>query len=284
MFLTQLIKAAALILLAAGILATGVTLLAGPEPAPKHPAAQVRSAAPAAAREKGEEPADARALLDRAIKAAGGADRLARLRAVTWKVNGSLFFNDQERPASFTGSVQAPDQLRIDLDAFAVKMLNGVLVINGDKEWVKAANKGLENYLKMVTFDIGFRQDVYGIRSAQLLLPLRDKEVQLSLLGPTKINDRPALGITAKRQGRPDLNLYFDKETGLPIKIEMQVKGEKDAQERTHEYFLDDWKEFDGIKHPTKITYHRDGHKRFQGELSDIKPLEKLDDSTFAMP
>ena len=44
---------------------------------------------PAARSAAGDEPSDAKAILDRGIKALGGQDRLEKLKAATWKAQGS---------------------------------------------------------------------------------------------------------------------------------------------------------------------------------------------------
>jgi hypothetical protein len=41
---------------------------------------------------------DARALIDRAIKAHGGADKLAKHKAETWKAKGTMYAGDMKAP------------------------------------------------------------------------------------------------------------------------------------------------------------------------------------------
>jgi hypothetical protein len=250
---------------------------------------QVLGERPAAAREK--RPADpARAVLERPVQALGGEQKLRSLPAVTWRATGTIHAGEQKLPVKFDGAAQGTGQIRLQLDAVLNESgLKLLIVLNGDNEWVHSANdnKGVEGKLVKLTksvLDGGLRHELYGIRSAQMLLPFRDERVTLAPLGEIKIEDRPAVGVTVTRKGRPDLNLYFDKETGLPVKGEMQIKGAKDAQEVAHEFRLGDWKEFGGIKHFTTLTLLRDGQTVFEAELSDIKPQEKLQESTFSKP
>jgi hypothetical protein len=51
----------------------------------------------------------------------------------------------------------------------------------------------------------------------------------------------------------------------VPVKGEMQVKGEKDVQEVTHEFRIGGSKEFGGIKHFTTITVVWGGKTVFEG-------------------
>ena len=56
------------------------------------------------------------------------------------------------------------------------------------------------------------------------------------------------------------------------------------GKEVTQEVLYSDYKEVDGIKHPMKITINRDGDKCLDGETTDLKLVEKLDESEFAKP
>src|SRR5262249_46294553 len=113
---------------------------------------------------------------------------------------------------------------------------------------------------------------------------LKDKAVKLTPLGEMQVNDRPALGLKIVRKDRPDVDLFLDKESKLPIKCQLRVKEPKQDQEVTHQWYFSGFKDAAGAKHPMKVTLHRDDKKLFELELSELKIEEKVDDSTFAMP
>src|SRR5262249_2214571 len=117
-----------------------------------------------------------------------------------------------------------------------------------------------------------------------MLTNLKDNAVKLTPLGEVKVNDRPALGLKIVRKDRPDVDLFLDKETTLPVKCQLQVKEPKQDQEMTHAWFFSGYKEIDGVKHPMKVALHRDDNKLFELELSEVKIEVKVDDNTFAMP
>ena len=86
------------------------------------------------------------------------------------------------------------------------------------------------------------------------------------------------------RKGRRDIDLYFDKESGLLVKTETRVKDEGSGQEVSEETFVTDYKEVQGVKQATRFTINRDGKPFMEGEATDIGLAEKLDASVFAKP
>jgi hypothetical protein len=74
---------------------------------------------------------------------------------------------------------------------------------------------------------------------------LTDKGFTLTPLADIKVNDQPAAGLKVSYKGQPDIRLYFDKETGLPIKYAYQAKRSGDKKEVLHETILSDYREPD---------------------------------------
>jgi len=102
---------------------------------------------------------------------------------------------------------------------------------------------------------------------------LKDKWLKLSPLGEMTICDRAALGIKVARKGHPDLDLYFDKETHLPLKCSLKVWKRGDL-EVTIEWLFSEFKEFAGFKHPTKIALTNENEKVLELEIVEIKAEE----------
>jgi hypothetical protein len=229
---------------------------------------------------RADDQAEARALIDRAIKAAGGEANLAKLKAFTCKGKGKATADNQEVSISCEATMLDLDKSRLDMDAEvnAMKMMVSI-VVNGDQAWAKA-NERISDAPEEVRAVL--KADLHALRIAQMLVPLTDKAYQLSPLGELKVGDRPALGLRVTHKDHREVSLFFDKETGLPVKCELSVIDMKDGQEVPHEFLLSDPKETDGIQHFTRITFKRDGKQFLEMELSDIKPQDKLDDSAFA--
>jgi hypothetical protein len=231
---------------------------------------------------RADDQADMKALVDKAIKAAGGEAKLKTFQAFTWKAKGTVHIGDKKAEITIDASMQAADQCRLDMTAEIDGQTRNVsLVINKDKGWFKGpkqANAIPKEILPALLTD--FR----ALRLAQMLLGLKHKDCKLSALGEVKVGDQDAVGIKASRKGFADVDIYFDKKTALPVKCQAQVIDNKENKELSHEFFFSDPKDTGGVKHFTKILFKRDGNKMIEVELSEIKSVDKLDGSIFAKP
>jgi hypothetical protein len=228
-----------------------------------------------------DDQAEAKALIDKAVKAAGGADKVGKLTAATWKGKGG--FTDGNKQIDFTteGTVQGLDKGRSEMEAnFDGMTMKITIVLSGDKAWAEVMGQAKDAPEGIVPI---IRQDFYAIRLGQNPLLLKDKAFTLKPVGEIKIGDRPALGVQVSHKDYKDLNFFFDKETGLPAKVEMLVK-EEDGKDVNHELYFSEPKEFDGVKHFSKLLLHRDGKKTFEVEVSEVKAADKVDEALFKKP
>ena len=69
----------------------------------------------------------------------------------------------------------------------------------------------------------GFGHALYAVRLAQWLVPLQDEEFERTALGELKVGERQTVGIKFGHKNGLYLDLYFDKEAGLPVKAQMHV-------------------------------------------------------------
>jgi hypothetical protein len=231
---------------------------------------------------RADDQADAKALVDKALKALGGEAKLTKFKAMTTKSKGTIY-SPGEIAFTEEGSWQPPGQYRFDMElAIGGGKVKQVFVFNGAKGWLKVGDKTEEMPKEM---HAAFTDYIHALRLGVNLMELKADGVKLSPLGEIKIGERPALGIQIIRKRTRDVNLYFDKETGLPAKSEVTAKevfgGE---QEVAHEFLFSDFKEFDGIKVYTKVVWIKDGKKYLERELTEVKGEEKLDDGVFGKP
>src|SRR5262245_49232832 len=115
------------------------------------------------------------------------------------------------------------------------------------------------------------------------LVPLKkDTGNQFSLLPEIKVHDAQAVGILIKNKAHVDLKLYFDKNTGLLVKIQRHAKeGGVDVDK---EYLYNDHKEVDGVKMPFKTVEIVNGKKFTELHTSSFKFPNKIDDALFKQP
>jgi hypothetical protein len=227
-----------------------------------------------------DEPTDARKLIEKAIEAQGG-EKLAKLPASTVKMKGTIHTMGQA--VAFVGEVlsHGAERQKIDIEAdIAGQKFRIVNVLNGTKGWTRFGDMVSELDKEMLTDS---QEQAYS-DWLLTLLPLRDKGFTFSVIGEAKIEKQNAVGIKVSHKGHRDVDLYFDKQTGLLVKAEKRVRDENTRQEVTEETFYAEYKEFQGTKQPTKFTVKRDGKLFLEGEATEYEFSEKLDAASFGKP
>src|SRR5438128_4564344 len=88
---------------------------------------------------RADDQADAKGIIDKAIKATGGEDKLAKYKAATWKGKGKINLMGNEIEFTADAAVQPPKQSRSRIEAdFNGMKFERTQVVNGDKGWVTA--------------------------------------------------------------------------------------------------------------------------------------------------
>jgi hypothetical protein len=217
---------------------------------------------------------DCLAIIDKAIKAVGGAERLAKYKAQTWKEKGTFYGEGAAQPYTGNYAVQWPDQFRMEIEGVFT------LVLNGDKGSFKEGGKVQE----MSKEQLAQQKESQYAGWVTTLLPLKEQAFQLSSLGESKVGNRPVVGVKVAHAGHNDIKLYFDKETGLLLRFEYRFKNARTGKDAEMVTLGSDFKEFNGLKFPTKIDMKQDGKNFVEAQILEVKPLEKLDPSLFAKP
>jgi hypothetical protein len=231
---------------------------------------------------RADDQADLKAIVDKAIKAQGGEEKLSKLKAATSKSKGKVYVMGDG--LDFTGEIayQSPDRLSFQMQ-IAIMGQNFAIgtIVNGDKGW-KSFN-GTTQELEAEELAEA-KENMYS-EWVTHLYPLKDPAFTLSALGEAKVGDNDAVGIRVSRKDHRDINFYFDKKTGLLLKRETRIKDfQSGGTEMTQENLYSDYQEIDGIPNASKVTILRDGKKYVEAEATELKRVEKLDDSVFAKP
>jgi hypothetical protein len=225
--------------------------------------------------------ADATAVIDKAIAALGGAEKLAAVKAATWKTKGKIILQGQENKMSSTVTVQGLDHSRQEFEGeFNGDEVKGVNVMAGDKGWWKFGETARELDKDALENQ---KRTIYLQAVAATLLPLKDPGVKFEAVTEEKVGDKPAVAVKAKSPDGKEMQIFFDKESNLPVKQVAKVtdfRGNEYVQEATYS----DYKDFNGIKRATKIELKRDGQKFGEQEITEFKVLEEVEPSTFAEP
>jgi hypothetical protein len=224
---------------------------------------------------------DARAIIAKAVKAHGGEEKLAKLRADRVQVKGKLYLGEMEIP--FTGEtlVQLPGQFKNVMNmTFMGKNRSIVQVLNGDKGWLSIDGQMKEPDAAALNV---MKETLYMDQLVRLTPLLKGQEYQLTPLKETKVQDKPAVGVKVASKGHKDASLYFDKESGLLVKAEYKTVNNQ-QKEVSQEEFFSDFKEVGGFKRPMKVVAFQGSKKLMEAEITDVKYPDKIADSEFAKP
>ncbi len=223
---------------------------------------------------------DAQTILTKAIKAHGGEAKLARLKIMSAKAEGTVNFSS-DVPLIQEITWQWPDRLKRVVTLKTAKSVAVVEAITGDTSW--STRDGKPGPLGAVKRD-ELRTQTH-IRRLLLLTPLiQNKAYELSVLDEIRLNDRPFVGVRVSCTGERDVKLYFDAGTGLLAKIERRVLDDAGTKELVQEEIFSDYKDIDGVPTATKQLWRRDGKKTLEMTFTDVRYPDHLDAAAFADP
>jgi hypothetical protein len=230
---------------------------------------------------RADDAADARAILDQAIKSAGGDAALGRFVAMYYKVKGTAFDGDMKMPQSFEWFLQGEDkETAISYDEN--DKVTDVEVVNGKEGWTKDASRVTEEMSKE---QIASRQEIIYVNWVLMLVPLKDKSYRLSTLGEADIAGRKVVGILVRRDKHDPLKLYFDKESYLLSKYERKFNNAEAGKEFKEECVYSDYRTAQDTKQPFKVETSWDGVRISELKIVEMKLYDKpLDEKLFSKP
>jgi hypothetical protein len=224
---------------------------------------------------------DAAAILDKAIKAAGGEEKLSKVEAFQSKGKGKITFGDNTNDFKSQTTVQGLDRYRLDVKNENDEVTFQV-VVSGEKGWRKFG----ENTNEMSADDLSNeKRSIYLSVAPVLPVIMKGKGFKIARAGEEKVGDKPAANLKVTAPDGKDFTISFDKETGLAVKVVATVTGfmgQEISSERTYSAF----KDLGGIKRASKVEIKFDGRPFLEEEVTDFQILEKdkVGADTFAEP
>jgi hypothetical protein len=224
---------------------------------------------------------EVKAILDKALKAHGGAEKLGKVKCLQTKSKGKLeLFGGiemtQETSVKFTGKFKEVVEMEVNGQKIRVSSVydgtKASIVANGQE--VPVNDKLMEE----------FKEGAYALRIGRMTNLLTDKSLQLSLLGESKVEDRPAVGVKIASKGHRDIDLYFDKENGLLAKVQTRKLDGQTMQEVDEERIIKEYQDVDGQKTAKKVLVNHDGKKYLEVEMLEVKFPDDIDESEFQKP
>jgi hypothetical protein len=222
-----------------------------------------------------------REIIERAIRAHGGQERLARVRADRVRLSGTLHVGGGA--VSFTNetTVQLPDRFKSvvrvtvrDKTQTIVHLLDGgraAILADGAPQPVSSVHIAQ------------LRQTLQLDHALRLVPLLTDPAFTLEPLGDTPINGRPAVGVRVLGYGQRDVRLFFDRQSGLLVKTEQLLDGVGGKDVRNEAYYSR-YQDMGGYLRPTRVVAYRDGRRVMDAELMSATPLDQVDPAEFSKP
>lgn len=222
----------------------------------------------------------ARDVLKKAVQAHGGADVLNKYTAGTSKMKGKLLLGGFEFPFSGSLAFAVPGKVHLTIEAEAMgQKMTVQQIINGEKV------VQLENG-KQTRISDTMRQELQNspaIQEMSLLTPLLDeKKYTLELGKDVEVDGKPAHVVIVKGKNRKEVTLSFDVKTGYLVKMSRKALNPMEM-EVTEDSVFTDFRNTAGMIVPMKFTVDHDGRPFMAVEVTEYKPLEKLDDKAFTV-
>ncbi len=224
---------------------------------------------------------EARRLLDRAIQAHGGEERLSKTKIgrLTAKVDGASVGSGTFK-VTWEEVFDLPRRYKRTIDGeFGGQTFHREITVNGPKGWFRQGQAAPQPFA--VTDPLAIEQHWHAVL-AQLLL-LRNKDNRFTLLGEEQQGGRSLVGIQVSgAQGKA--NLYFDKSTGLLARARRPMPNLLAGGEMIGETVYEDYREVGGVQYPMHLRSSNRDSSILNIRISSVEFLDKLDARVFAKP
>jgi photosynthetic reaction center cytochrome c subunit len=218
------------------------------------------------AKENGGPSADQ--LFEKYLKAVGGAAAVDKITSRVMK--GTITFGDRNIPIEIFA--KEPDK-RVSFTHTPEG--ESITAFNGHEGWLGVPGHPVREM---------HGPDIDGAAmDADLHFPAHVTEMfdKVEVRRTEKVGDREAYLVVGERAGKTPLQLYFDKQSGLLVRL---VRfGETPLGRLPTQIDYADYKEAGGVKIPLRWTLARPGG-RFTIQVRDVKQNVPVDDAKFAKP
>ena len=223
-----------------------------------------------------DDAAKAQQIVDRGIKAAGGAKALNRLKIAAVEDKGLYYGMGEGVPYEGEFQTSLPDKFRVEiLNVF-------VIVVDGDKGWLSVQGRTIE----MPAEQLAEQKKQQHTSFVATLIPLAkpSKKYKLSLFGEAEVDGEQCDGVTVDSDKQRPVTLLFSRTSGLLRKSECVVYSDELKQEVVEEIVYSDYRDVGNLKVAHKLAINRDGKKFVVSEAQKISLEKEADPSWFAKP
>jgi hypothetical protein len=224
----------------------------------------------------GASPTSARDLIDRAVKAKGGLEKLRSIRTVKATATTTLFGESAAADVETTSYIRYPNAFRID-----AKMPAGpvIQVFNGGDYWIQSA-RGVATPDEAVAEQIRgtVQRDVIGV-----LLAITDGRARAERTADIVDNGRGLPAIRVSGPGITPFSILLDPETSLILAERYQIPAGRGAWMTVEEAFSD-YQSVDGLQVAFNAVVRRDGRPMLTRRLRAFEYNVPLDPALFTKP
>jgi photosynthetic reaction center cytochrome c subunit len=207
-------------------------------------------------------------LLDKYLAAVGGAEKLQKITSRVQK--GTLnAFGDQHFPVDIYS--KAPDKRD---SVMHLKNGDSVTAFDGKQGWLSIPGR--------VHMMSAAENDAVRI-DADLYFPAHLKTLyqKFSVAPGEKIDGHDSYLVVGDSEGKPPLQLYLDKDSGLLLRLVRYAETALGRNPTQIDYA--DYRDADGVKIPFRWTLARPGN-RFTIQIDQVQQNVPVDDSKFVPP
>jgi|GEM_PF-93666 len=229
-------------------------------------------------RAAGDEP---NRVIEKAMVAHGGQERLAAIKAIRMKATGTVNWG-AEVPFTWDLTWQSPKQLKLAAELGAAgQRVSLVQGFDGSSAWASAngvvvgvAGKKLDELHAQI-----------HLRRVLTLAPLlANKSFTLAAVDDVMIDGKAAAGVKVSAQGERELTLYFDRKSNLLARVDRLVFDDAKMKEVPQEDVFSDYREVDGMQTAFKEVWSRADNQVAVLNYSEVSYPAKVDEREFARP
>ncbi|MCL4524338.1 MAG: c-type cytochrome [Acidobacteria bacterium] len=209
-------------------------------------------------------------IIEKYVQALGGAEAIQK---ITSRVSKGALEMGGGRQSPIEIYAKAPDK-RISV----MRQPNGresLTAYDGKMGWLGGTGQPVREMNTAETAAARFDADLHFAAHVKKSL------VQLRVVRPEKIGDREMNVVIGRMKGQPPMRLYFDKETGLMMRVVRFVETALGRLPTQIDYA--DYRDADGVKVPFRWTIARP-NGRFTIQLEAVQQNVRIDDARFAAP
>jgi hypothetical protein len=205
---------------------------------------------------------DLSAFLQKMVDAKGG-PKLAKVEAYRLELRSTLLSGDNKIRVSGSSAVRGFDCSRLEIRTDKIRHIN---VFNKGHGWVREDGKTRD----MTREEIAEARESAYMGWVAMTLPITEPGITFKRLPAIKEESGTLLGVRISKKGMPDLELWVDANTYLPVRQKFQFQR-PDGKVVTMEMRMGEHKKYNDIVITTKSTTYRNGEKWLETEVVEAQ-------------